>query len=132
MQAIQNGSPNERFFGVGPGMFKNLGETLCAAIVGVAIAALGIGYTVGQWAAGATFVATLGMAGVSAIAGIAIAALAFQCIKDCGVKNVALSAPISDAEEQSDLSTESGTKTEAFSMKKFDENSGIFNTPIRY
>jgi hypothetical protein len=40
-----------------------------------------------------------------------------------------LSVPIPDAEEQGDLSAAFGTKREASSLKKFDENSGIFDIP---
>lgn len=82
MVDVKISSPNERSFGVGPGMMKNVGEGLCGTVVGVAVTALGVGYSVGQYAGGASFVATLGMVGVSAISGVAIGVIVLQCIME--------------------------------------------------
>lgn len=82
MDAIRSVSANERSFGVGPEMFKNFCESFSSVVVGIAVAALGIGYSVGQYAAGATFTATIGFVGASAIAGLVAAIIVFQCIKE--------------------------------------------------
>jgi hypothetical protein len=71
-------SPNDRRFGAGPGMFKNVLEGLTAAVAGIALCALAIGFGAGLLAAGVTFtVVGAGTAG-GIILSLALAALLYK------------------------------------------------------